>query len=51
MAALFQELKLLGWTVGWNVDIDVRLAARGTAAVKNNSLCPERPHPAAQARL
>jgi hypothetical protein len=35
----------LGWTACRNVEIDVRLAARATAAVKNNSLGPERPHP------
>src|SRR5262249_14890935 len=45
MAALFQELEVLGWTACRNVEIDVRLAARATAAVKNNSLRPERPHP------
>jgi len=42
---LFQELELLGWTACQNVEIDVRLAARATAAAKNNSLRPERPHP------
>ena len=45
MAALLQELELLGWTGDRNVEIDVRLAARAMAAVKNNSLRPERPHP------
>ena len=40
IAALLQELKLSGWTAGRN---------GATAAVKNNSLCPGRPHPAAQA--
>jgi putative ABC transport system substrate-binding protein len=49
IVALLQELELLGWTACWNVEIDVRRAARATAAVKNNSLCPERP-PTAQAR-
>jgi hypothetical protein len=38
----FQELELLGWTFGRNVEIDVRLATRAMAAVKNNCLCPER---------
>src|SRR5262245_7406962 len=50
IAALLQELELLGWTAGRNVEIDVRLAGRAAAAGKNNSLRPERPHPAAQAR-
>jgi hypothetical protein len=45
-----EALHDVGWTVGRNVEIDVRLAARATAAVKNDSLGPERPHPAAQAR-
>src|SRR3981189_2883992 len=45
IAALLQELELLGWTAGWNVEIDVRPAAHATAAVKNNSLRSERPHP------
>jgi hypothetical protein len=49
-AALLQELELLGWTAGRNVEIDVRLPARATAAVKNNFLRPERPPPAAHAR-
>ena len=50
IAALSQELELLGWIACRNVEIDVRLAARATAAVKNSSLRPERPPPAAQAR-
>ena len=50
IAALCQELELLGRTAGRNVEIDVRLAGRAAAAGKNNSLRPERPHPAAQAR-
>ena len=49
IAALL-ELELLGWTAGRNVEVDVRLAGRAAAAGKNNSLRPERPHPAAQAR-
>ena len=35
IAALLQELELLGWTPCRNVEIDVRLTARATAAVKN----------------
>jgi hypothetical protein len=45
VAALLKELELLGWTACWNEEIDVRLAARATGAVKNNSLRPERPYP------
>ena len=37
--------ELVGGAVGRNVEVDVRLAARATAAVKNTSLCPELPHP------
>ena len=32
IAALLQELELLGWTAGRNVEIDVRLAGRAAAA-------------------
>jgi len=35
IAVLLQELELLGWTPCRNVEIDVRLRARATAAVKN----------------
>jgi hypothetical protein len=45
IAALFQELELLGWTACQNVEIDVRLAARATAAAKNNSSARSGPHP------
>jgi hypothetical protein len=50
IAALLQEPELLGWSAGRNVELDVRLAGPATAAAKNNSLRPGRPHPAAQAR-